>query len=97
MVHHYRLNRELRDFGVEVDPIKSAFAFFPGAILLVPFLITLYRTGERVAVAQEINTLIPTARGWIGPVAGLVLFLSVPYHQAELNKVWRADTVTLEG
>jgi hypothetical protein len=66
--------------------------------LLVPYLITLYRTGKRIAVAQETSTLAPTALRWISPLAGLVLFLAVPYHQAELNKVWRAEAaVTSEG
>ncbi len=97
LVHHYRLNRELRDFGVEVDPIKSALAFFPGTVLVVPYLITLYRTGQRIAVAQETNRLQPTALGWISLLAGLVLFLSVPYHQAELNKVWRAEAGPITG
>ena len=23
IVHHYRLNRKLRDFGLDVDPVKS--------------------------------------------------------------------------
>ncbi len=91
IVHHYRLNRELRDFGVEVDPVKSTLAFFPGAILLIPFLITLYRTGQRIGVAQETATLTPTALGWTSLLAGLVLFISIPYHQSELNKVWRVE------
>ena len=91
IVHHYRINRELRDYGLEVEPVRSTLALFPGAVLVIPFLTSLYRTGHRIAVAQETATLSPTALGWISPLAGLVLFLSVPYHQAELNKVWHAE------
>ena len=97
LFHHYRLNRELDDFGVEVDPVKSALAYFPGAVLVVPYLITLYRTGQRIAIAQETNRLRPTARGWISPLAGLFVFLSVPYHQSELNMVWRAEAEPVTG
>lgn len=89
-VHHYRRNRELRDFGLDVDPLKATLAFFPGCLLLVPYLITAYRTGQRIAVAQETADLSPSIRPELSCVAALIAFLQVPYHQSQLNRVWAA-------
>ena len=88
-VHHYIVNRELRDFGIEVDPRLSAIAFFPGIVLVIPYLASAYRTGERIAAAQEAEELRPTASGLTSLAAALVLFASPPYHQAQLNRIWK--------
>ncbi len=87
-VHHHRVNRELRDFGVDVDPVRAVLAVFPGVLLVVPFLVTVYRTCERIAVAQETVGLRPTIRPELGAVAALLTFLHVPYAQSELNRAW---------
>ncbi|MCP5027897.1 MAG: DUF4234 domain-containing protein [Actinomycetia bacterium] len=89
--HHYRTNRELRDYGIEVNPGKALMAFFPGGLILIPLLITVYRTGERIAVAQETTGLPPTASPEVSAVAALFALLHVPYLQAELNRAWEAD------
>ena len=87
-VRHFRINRELQDFGIEVDPAKALLAFFPGGLILIPYLITNYRTGQRIAVAQETVGLIPTASAELSALASLVALLHVPYQQAELNRAW---------
>jgi hypothetical protein len=88
LFHHYRLNRELRDYGIEVDPIKSALAAFPGVIIVIPYLVSVYRTGQRVATAQEASGIEPSSVGLLSVLGALFAFLNVPYHQAEINRVW---------
>ena len=87
-VHHYRINRDLRDFGLDVDPTKAALAFFPGCLLVIPYLLTAYWTGRRIGVAQETVDLVPTVRPEVSCAASLFGFLQVPYHQAQVNRVW---------
>lgn len=89
---HLRINRELRDFGIDVDPTKALLAFFPGGLVLVPYLITNYRTGGRIAIAQETVGLTPTASAEVSALASLFAFLHVPYQQSELNRAWATDT-----
>ncbi|MCP3933737.1 MAG: DUF4234 domain-containing protein [Actinomycetia bacterium] len=89
---HFRVNRELREFGIEVDPTKALLAFFPGGLVVVPYLITHYRTGERIAVAQETVGLTPTAQPELSALASIFALLHIPYQQTELNRVWAADT-----
>ena len=92
LVVHYRINRELQEFGVEVDPTKAALAMFPGGIVAIPYLVTTFRTGERVAVAQEAMGLEPTARGVLAAVGSIFFMVNIPYLQSELNRVWEAST-----
>lgn len=91
-VRHYQVNRELRDFGIEVDPVKALIAFFPGGLLFVPYVVTNYRTSERIAVAQETLGLIPSARADVAAITSLFAFLHVPYLQTQLNRAWLADS-----
>ena len=88
IVHHWTVNRELRDFGVEVDPVKATLAVFPGVLVVVPFLVTVYRTADRIAVAQETIGLPVTIRPAWAPVGALLALLHIPYLQSELNRVW---------
>lgn len=90
LVHHYVVNRELRDYGVEVRPTWSLLAFVPGALLVVPPFVTLWRTSSRIAVAQETVGLEPSASSPLG-AAAIVLWLFVPYQQGQLNRVWIAE------
>lgn len=90
VAHHHLVNRELRDFGVEVQPWVSTLGLVPGALLVVPALVTLWRTSTRIAVAQETAGLRPSARGLVGALAALFL-LFAPYHQRELNRVWEVE------
>lgn len=87
VIRHYIVNRELRDFGVDVQPALSALALFPGVLVLVPALVTLWRTSGRIGVAQETVGLTPSTSGLLGALA-IVLWISVPYQQRELNRVW---------
>lgn len=90
-IAHHRLNRELQDFGVEVDPLRALLAYFPGALLVVPYLATAYCTARRIAVAQETAGLVPTVRPELAAITALFAFLHVPYQQSQLNRVWEAE------
>jgi hypothetical protein len=90
VVHHYLINRELRDFGVDVRPLASLLALFPGVLACVPALVTLWRTSERIGVAQETAGLVPSSNGPVGMIA-IVFWLFAPYHQREVNRVWHAE------
>jgi hypothetical protein len=96
VVHHWTINRELSRFGVEVDPVRAAFAVFPGGLVVVPYLVTVHRTANRIGVAQETLGLPLTVRPPLATAAALAT-LHVPYLQRELNRVWRADGVEPDG
>jgi hypothetical protein len=95
-VRHHRINRELRDFGVEVDPRLALLAFFPGVLLCVPFLVTVHRTSDRVRVAQETVGLAPTAVAWRATVLSILAFAHVPGEQSALNEIWNTEESTHE-
>lgn len=94
----YFVNREMRDLGRarQVDlgesPGQSTLAISLGALLIIPALVTMWTTSERVAKSQGTASLSERASG---PVIFLLLFLIAPvgvwYVQRELNKVWDAE------
>jgi uncharacterized protein DUF4234 len=101
LVWWYRINRELRDYGYAKEqslgqnPTNSLLALFPGAILIVPALITYWRGFRRVQTASELAGR-ERANGWIG----LILYLLLPfalwaYIQVSLNEVWEQDAEAL--
>ncbi|MGH2961805.1 MAG: DUF4234 domain-containing protein [Solirubrobacterales bacterium] len=95
----YQVNREMVDLGkarnaegLGDNPTTSLLAFFPGGLIIVPALMSLYNGTQRMKRAQEITTgATPTLNGWIIVIL-LILGLSIVgygYMQAELNKAWR--------
>lgn len=90
-IRHHRVNRELRDFGIEVDPVKALLAFFPGAVLGIPYLVTVHRTSTRIRIAQETAGLAPTIEPVVSTMLSILVFAHVPCEQSTLNAVWRAD------
>lgn len=98
----YHVNRELRDYGlaragagtnpIVVDPSLAVLALFPGGFVVVPLLVSVYRTGGRIREAQRLAGLEPRVR----PLLGVLLYvpfmaMTSAYYQAQLNKVWRAE------
>jgi hypothetical protein len=90
-VRHHRVNRELRDFGVDVDPRLALLAFFPGVLLCVPFLVTIRRTSDRVRVAQETLGLAPTIVARRSTALSILAFAHVPSEQSALNEIWTTE------
>ncbi|HEY5977794.1 MAG TPA: DUF4234 domain-containing protein [Solirubrobacterales bacterium] len=98
----YQTNREVADLGrvrgepgMGDNPTLSLLAWFPGALILVPYYVSLYNGCKRFQRAQEVTVREVTFNGWIVLILLLLAFvlvfpgLLVPgYIQSELNKVW---------
>jgi len=103
LVWWYRISRELRDFGRATGhdlgrhPTRSALALFPGGLLVIPMLITYWRTTRRVQEASRLGRTEPL-NGWIA----LCLYVMVApamwaYVQFTLNKLWISAAQTARG
>ena len=101
LVWWYRINRELRDYGYAKEqklgqnPTNSLLALFPGAIIIVPALITYWNGFKRVQAASGLAGR-ERANGWIA----LILYLLLPfalwaYIQVSLNEIWEQDAEAL--
>jgi Domain of unknown function (DUF4234) len=94
----YFINREMRDLGrarnrdLGESPGNSVLALTLGALIIVPAIVTLWRTSARIESAQEV---VGIERRASGPIIFILLLLIGPvgiwYAQSELNKVWEAQ------
>jgi Domain of unknown function (DUF4234) len=94
----YFINREMRDFGrarntdLGQSPGNSVLALTLGALIIVPALVTLWRTSDRIQRAQETAGVQRPASG---PIIFILLLVIGPvgiwYAQNELNKAWSAQ------
>jgi Domain of unknown function (DUF4234) len=95
----YFINREMRDFGrarntdLGQSPGNSVLALTLGALIIVPALVTLWRTCDRIQRSQETAGV---ERGANGPIIFILLLLIGPvgiwYAQSELNKAWERQS-----
>jgi uncharacterized protein DUF4234 len=103
LVWWYKINRELRDYGAAKgydlgqNPTNSLLAFFPGGLIVVPALISLWRGTKRVQGASKIAGKDPL-NGWIA----LLLYLFIApgmwaYLQVSLNNVWQTEAEAMPG
>jgi hypothetical protein len=91
----YFINREMRDLGRErgadlgQNPGNSVLAITLGAFVIVPAIVSGWRTSMRIEQSQE---AVGLERRASGPVIFILLLLLWPvgvwYAQSELNKVW---------
>jgi Domain of unknown function (DUF4234) len=96
-VWYYKINREMRDLGrarnsdeLGESPGTSLLAVTLGALVIVPALVSIYRTGQRIQAAQRLTGVEPQMNGWLAIVMFLLLSpVLYAYEQSELNKVWR--------
>ena len=94
----YYMNREMRDFGrargvdLGQKPANSVWAITLGALIIVPAIVTLWTTTDRIQRTQETAGVDRPASG---PVIFILLLLIGPvgvwYAQHELNKAWTAQ------
>ena len=94
----YYINREMRDFGrarntdLGQNPGNSVLAITLGALIIVPAIVTLWRTCDRIQRSQEVAGVDRPASG---PIIFILLLLIGPvgvwYAQNELNKAWTAQ------
>jgi polysaccharide biosynthesis transport protein len=103
LVWWYRVNRELRDYGrakgydLGQSPTKSLLALFPGALIIVPALVTYWRGTRRIQGAARIAGKEPL-NGWIALMLYLLLGVGFwAYLQVALNGLWRAGAKSLPG
>jgi Domain of unknown function (DUF4234) len=94
----YYINRELRDYGrakgtdeLGTSPGKSVLAITLGALIIVPAILSVIHTFQRMQKAQQLAG-VEVLNGWIGLVLYLVLSPAFfAYMQVGLNNVWRAQ------
>jgi hypothetical protein len=71
------------------NPGNSLLAVTLGGLILVPAIVTLWTTSERIQRTQEATAV---DRGASGPIIFILLILISPvglwYAQRELNKAW---------
>jgi hypothetical protein len=94
----YFINREMRDFGrarnadLGQSPGNSVLALTLGALIIVPALVTLWRTSDRIQRTEEVAGVDRPANG---PIIFILLLIIGPvgiwYAQNELNKAWEAQ------
>jgi uncharacterized membrane protein len=94
---YYYINREMADLGrakgtdeLGDSPAKSVLAVTLGALIIVPAVISVIHTAQRIQRAQRLTGVEPQLNGWLALVLALVISPAFyAYEQAELNKVWR--------
>jgi uncharacterized protein DUF4234 len=103
VVWYYRINREMRDFGrahgdeklADSNPVLSLLAITLGALVIVPAIVSYWKTTGRIRRMQRACN-VPPIEGWVIAVLyvlGLFVLITMiaipPYVQSGLNKVWR--------
>jgi uncharacterized membrane protein len=95
---YYFINREMADLGrakgtdeLGDSPGKSVLAVTLGALIIVPAVISIVHTAQRIQSAQRLSGVEPQLNGWLALVLALVISPAFyAYEQSEQNKVWRA-------
>jgi hypothetical protein len=103
LVWWYRINKELKAYGeakgydLGQNPTNSLLALFPGAIIIVPALVTYFRGTKRVQGASKIAGREPV-NGWIALILYLLLAPGMFFYlQSALNAVWEQEAEALPG
>lgn len=91
-VWFYKINNESRRYlrDPSIRPGMSLLAVTLGGILIVPPLISIYRTGERVQRMQANAGISDRCEPWINLVLAFIFGLDRLYLQIQLNKLWDA-------
>jgi Domain of unknown function (DUF4234) len=86
----YKVNDEARRFLKDdsIRPVMSVLAFIPGAILIIPPFVTIYRTGKRIARMEAAAGSPNRAEPVVGLILGFVFSLYSLYYQDHLNGLW---------
>ncbi|HEX4217646.1 MAG TPA: DUF4234 domain-containing protein [Acidimicrobiales bacterium] len=99
LVWWFKINRETRDFDgrINVSPGIAVLAFLPGAVLIVPPFVTIYRTGARIRQAELAAGVPNPISPGIGLLLSFLLSLHVIYMQSHLNELWAVYNSPVEG
>ncbi len=102
-VWYYKINREMRDFGrahgdeklAKTKPVLSVLATTVGGLVLIPAIVSWWRTTGRIRHMQRLCG-VPLTEGWVIGILYVVGWFTLvtwpaipPYVQSGLNKVWR--------
>jgi hypothetical protein len=95
---YYYINREMRDLGrarntdeLGESPGTSLLAVTVGWIIIVPAVVSIVHTAQRIQRAQRLTGVEPQLNGWLALVMAILISpVFHAYEQSELNKVWRA-------
>jgi hypothetical protein len=103
LVWWYRINKEMSAYGkakgydLGQNPTNSVLALFPGALIIVPALITYWRGTKRAMGASRLAGHEPL-NGWIAIILYLLIAPGLwAYIQSSLNEVWEAEAEALPG
>src|SRR4051812_19119200 len=79
-VWYYKVNREMADYGkargtdeLGDSPGTSLLAVTLGALVIVPALVSIYRTGQRIQAAQRLTGIEQGMNGWLSLVMYLLI------------------------
>ncbi len=103
LVWWYKINSELRDYGrakgydLGQNPTNSVLALFPGAIIIVPAILTYWRGTQRIQGAARLAGQEPVS-GWLSIILYLIISPGYwAYLQVALNNLWRSEADLLPG
>src|SRR3954451_24160502 len=103
LVWWYKINKELKAYGeakgydLGQNPTNSLLALFPGAIIVIPALMTYWRGTKRVQGASKVSGREPV-HGWSALLLSLLLAPGLwAYLQVALNQVWEQEAEALPG
>jgi Domain of unknown function (DUF4234) len=93
LVWYYKINRELRDYGIGTSPVTSLMAMLFGWIIIVPPFVSMWNTLNRIEQAEEkagSETRISRGLGFVLYfVAVIFLPFEIPYIQEHVNNAWK--------
>ena len=95
LVWYYKINDEARRYlrDDSIRPGVSVLALLPGALLLIPPFVSVYRTAQRIQRMEDKSGVQKTIEPILGLVLAFVWSLYVPYYQSHLNGVWDRATM----
>lgn len=103
LVWWYRVNKELKlygeanghDFGQ--SPTNSLLALFPGALIIIPPLVSYWRCTKRLMDAARLAGTEPI-NGWISILLYVIIAPAFwAYFQDSLNHIWERGAEPLPG
>lgn len=98
-VWYYMINREIRDHSgdeIKVDPVVSVLAITLGILVVIPALVSFYRTADRVRRVQAKMGATKTISPIIALLLGAISFFNLlnfymPYVQSHINSAWDVE------